>query len=85
MRLSKKQKLNARSSTKSELIGIDDAIPPIMWLLYFIKAQGYDVTRIIFYQNSKSTTLLAINGRMSSSKMTKHVHHQYPGQWSRTR
>jgi len=44
MSLSKKQELNARSSTESELIGIDDAILSIMWLLYFIKAQGYDVT-----------------------------------------
>ena len=54
MSLSKKQKLNARSSTESELIGIDDAIPSIMWLLYFIKAQGYDVTHNILYQDNCS-------------------------------
>jgi len=74
MSLSKKQKLNARSSTESELIGIDDAIPSIMWLMYFIKAQGYDVTHNILYQDNKSTILLAANGRMSSSKRTKHIH-----------
>ena len=61
MILSKKQKLNARSSTESELIGIDDAIPSIMWLLYFIKAQGYDATHNILYQDNKSTILLVIN------------------------
>ena len=77
MSLSKKQKLNARSSTKSELIGIDDVIPSIMWLLYFIKAQGYNVTHNILYQDNKSTILLATNGRMSSSKRTKHIHHRY--------
>jgi len=74
MSLSKKQKLNAQSSTESELIGIDDVIPSIMWLLYFIKAQGYEVTQNILYQDNKSTILLATNGRMSSSKQTKHIH-----------
>ena len=77
MSLSKKQKLNVRSSTKSKLIGIDDAIPSIMWLMYFIKAQGYDVTHNILYQDNKSTILIATNGRMSSSKQTKHIHHRY--------
>ena len=62
---------------KSELIGIDDAILSIMWLLYFIKAQGYDVTHNILYQDNKSPILLATNGRMFSSKRTKHIHHRY--------
>ena len=57
MNLSKKQKLNALSSTESKLIGIDDATRSIMWLLYFIKAQGYDMTHNILYQDNKCTTL----------------------------
>jgi len=49
-----------------------------MWLLlYFIKAKGYDVTHNILYQDNKSTILLATNGRMSSSKRTKHTQHWY--------
>ena len=74
MSLSRRQKPNARSSTESKLIGIDDAMLYIMWLLYFIKAQGYDVTH---NQDNKSTILLATNGRMSSSEQTKHIHHRY--------
>ena len=39
-----RHKLNVRSSTEAELIGIDDALTYIMWGLYFIEAQGYEVT-----------------------------------------
>ena len=65
-----KQKLNARSSTEAELIGIDDAIPNIMVAYYFIRAQGYDVTHNILYQDNKSTILLVTNG-------TKHINHRF--------
>ena len=37
-----------------------------------IEVQGYEVTYNILYQDNKSTTLLAKNGRWSSSKRTKH-------------
>ena len=72
-----KQKLNGHSSTEAELIGIDDALPNIIWAYYFIKAQGYDVTHNIMYQDNKSTILLATNGRMSASKRMKHIHHRF--------
>ena len=42
-----RQKLNTRSSTEAELIWIDDAIKSIMWGLYFIQAQGYEVAKNI--------------------------------------
>ena len=37
---SRKQKVNCRSSTESELVGIDDALPSILWARYFIEEQG---------------------------------------------
>ena len=77
MSFSRKQKLNTRSSTESELVGIDDAIGEIMWGLFFMQAQGYDVARNILLQDNKSTILLATNGRFSSSKRTKHIHNRY--------
>ena len=79
MSFSRRHKLNARSSTEAELIGIDDAIPSIMWALYFIEAQGYEVVHNILYQDNKSTILLAKNGRRSSSKRTKHIERRYFG------
>ena len=43
-----RQKLNTGSSTKAELVGIDDALKYIMWGLYFIQAQGFKVKTNIF-------------------------------------
>ena len=74
---SRKQKLNVRSSCEGELVGIDDALPLILWARYFIEAQGYSVEQNIMYQDNKSTILLANNGRWSSSRRTKHIKSRY--------
>ena len=69
-----KYKMNGRRSTEAELIGTHDAMPPVQLTKNFIKAQGYDINENIMYQDNKSTILLASNVKMSSSKMTKHIH-----------
>jgi hypothetical protein len=74
---STKQKLNTRSSTEAELVGVDDLMPAILWTRYFLKAQGYDVKENILYQDNKSSILLARNGKASSSKRTKHIAIRY--------
>jgi hypothetical protein len=58
-------------------VGIDDALPLILWARYFIEAQGYTVEENILYQDNKSTILLANNGRWSSGKRTKHIKSRY--------
>ena len=60
---STKQKLNAKRSTESELISIDDAMPMILWMRYFLEAQGFVVNDNIVYQDNMSTMKLAENGR----------------------
>jgi len=77
MKFSRGQKLNVKSSTECELVGIDDAMPQMMWGKYFIEAQGWTVEHNVLYQDNKSTILLATNGRSSSSKRTKHIEHRY--------
>ena len=74
---STKQKLNTRSSTEAELVGVDDLMPAILWTRYFLKAQGYDVKENILYQDNMSSILLARNGKASSSKRTKHIAIRY--------
>ena len=71
------QKLNTGSSTEAELVGIDDALNHIMWVLYFIQAQGYEFTKNIIMQDNKSTILMAKNGRFSCSKRTNHIKNRY--------
>lgn len=47
--MSSKQKLNTRSSTEAELVGINDAIGIVLWK--FLEAQGYPVKHNIIYQD----------------------------------
>jgi hypothetical protein len=67
---STKQKLNTRSSTESELVGVDNMMPIIIWSCYFLMAQGYGVTQNLLLQDNKSSMLLERNGKASSSKRT---------------
>ncbi len=34
--------INVHSSTKGELVGVDDGIPSILWEKHFNEAQGYE-------------------------------------------
>lgn len=62
---------------RGELVGLDDALPLILWARYFIESLGYTVEQNIVYQDNKLTILLATNGRWSSSKRTKHIKSRY--------
>jgi hypothetical protein len=75
--MSGKQKLNVRSSTECELVGTYDILPTILWCKYFIESLGYEVEHNILMQDNKSAILLEQNGRMSSSKRTKHIKARY--------
>ena len=72
-----KQKLNAKSSTEGELIGVNDALPQILWSRYFMKSEGYKVKENIIFQDNKSTLILEKNGKALSSKKTKHIKVRY--------
>ena len=77
MTMSKAHKLNTKSSTEAELVGVYDALPDILWGKYFLEAQGYKTDHNILLQDNKLTILLATNGMMSSSKKTKHIRHRF--------
>jgi hypothetical protein len=74
---STKQKLNTRSSTETELVGVDDCMPAICWTCYFLQAQGREVRENIVYQDNRSAILLEKNGKALSSKRTKHINIRY--------
>jgi len=75
--LSRKQKLNNRSSTEAELVSADHAATLIMWTQLFMEAQGYGINCNVLYQDNKSTILLEINGKRSSSKRTRAINIRY--------
>ena len=75
--ISRKQKLNMKSSTESELVGADDASVMIRWTKLFLEEQGYDIEKNILYQDNKSAILLETNGKKSSGKRTRALNIRY--------
>ena len=53
-----KKKLNLRSFTESELIGVDNKIIKMVWMKHFMEWQGFPVKLNIIYQdNTRSKNL----------------------------
>jgi hypothetical protein len=73
---SKKQKLNTKSTTESELVGMDDVLPRALWTKYSMEGQGYGTSTIV-HQDNQSTIRLADNGKASSGKGTRHINIRY--------
>jgi hypothetical protein len=67
-----KQKVNSRSSTEAELVGVDDEISKVLWSKRFLEYQGFVVKMNIIYQDNTSTMKLEANGKASSGKRTRH-------------
>ena len=74
---SRKQKINTKSSTETELVAVDDKIGDILWMRYFLESQGYTIEENILYQDNMSTLSLEKNGRISGSGRTKHIKAKY--------
>ena len=80
--ISSKQKINAKSSTEAELVGVDDAMMFVMWMKHFFQSQVKDLSDpklnlyrkyIIIKQDNTSAIQLKHNGWKSSTKRTKHI------------
>ena len=74
---SSKQKLNIKSSTEANLVVVYDLMPQILWIQYFLEAQGMKVSDRILYQGNQSVMKLEKNGRASSGKQTRHINIHY--------
>ncbi len=70
-------KCNTRSSTETELISIHNKLPDIIWTRYFVEGQGYNIDEYMIFQDNMSSLSLEKNGRVSSSKRTKHIKAKY--------
>ena len=75
--ISRKQKLNTRSSTESELVGVDDVATMILWTKLFLEAQGFDIQHNIVYQDNRSAILLEVNGKRSAGKRSRALNIRY--------
>lgn len=75
--MSRKQKLNTRSSTEAELVGADDAATMILWTGLFMQEQGFTLEKNILFQDSKSAILLETNGKRSADKRSRAINIRY--------
>ena len=74
---SSKQKLNSKSSTESELIGVSEYLPFHIWAINFLKYQGYGVENKILFQDNQSAMRLETNGRRSCTGNSRHIDIRY--------
>lgn len=68
--------MNTRSSTETEVVGVDDCLPQVLWTKIFLDAQDYMAEHKV-HQDNKSSRLLEINGKVSSGKRTNHMNVRY--------
>ena len=70
---STKQKLNTKSSTEAELVGVSEYLPYHIWLINFLEHQGYKVKEKLLFQDNESTIRMEVNGRNSCTGNSRHV------------
>ena len=74
---SAKQKLNTKSSTEAELVGMSEYIPYNLWLINFLKHQGYEIKSNTVYQDNQSAIRMERNGRNSCTGNSRHIDIKY--------
>ena len=87
MPMSLKQKINTKSSTEAELVGVDDAMNFIEWIQLLVGQQLKSInpdsilnkigSDVVIQQDNTSTIQLENNGQASSTKRTRHINIRY--------
>ena len=70
---SSKQKLNTKSSTEVELVGVREYLPYHIWIINFPKCQGYYIKNKILYQDNENAIKMEKNGRNSCTGNSRHI------------
>ena len=74
---SSKQKINTKSSTETELVGVSEYLPFNIWAVNFLQAQGYEITNNVLYQDNQGAILMERNGRNSWTGNSRHINIRY--------
>jgi hypothetical protein len=56
--ISRKQKLNTRSSTETELVAVDEISTIILWTKLFLEEQGYRKFKNVLHQVKNKSVIL---------------------------
>ena len=65
------------SPTISEMVGVHEASPQVLWTKEFLQNQELEVNKSTLYQDNMIAMLLEKNERVSSSSQTKHIDIRY--------
>ena len=77
MYLLRKKRVNGRISTKSEIVGLENALTQCLWSRYFIEGHGYAEEELELHQDNMSDILMENNGKHSITKRTKNIQMRY--------
>ena len=72
-----KQKMNTKSTTESEIVGVSEYIPYKIQMINILKGQGYDIDKKVLYQDNESAIRLIKNGRNSCTGNSRHISIRY--------
>jgi len=58
-------------------VGASDYLPYAIWFTYFLKSQGHEIEKKIFFQDYQSTIKLLKNGKRPNGKQSKYISTMY--------
>ena len=67
------QKLNTKSSTEAEVVGVSDCLTYNIWIFLLIEAQGCDIKQNILFQDNQSAINMEKNGKKSCTGKSRHI------------
>ena len=67
------QRLNATSSTESEVIACSEVLPQALWTTSFLRHQGFEVKNALIYQDNEAAMLLEEHGVNSRGRRSRHI------------
>ena len=65
--VSLRQKINTKVHVKPSWWGVNNCISSVLWLLYFVQAQGHDAKWARIYQDNQSAILIEKNDEYRAS------------------
>ena len=74
---SSKQKLNRKTSTEMELLGVSKYMSYHIWLMNFLKIQGMSVQKKLLLQDNQSLIKMERNGQNSCTGNFRHIDIHY--------
>ena len=74
--MTSKQKLTTKSSTESEIVGLSDGTVEVLWVLEFLKSQGYELSGVTIGQDNMSVLTLMSKTRGHANR-TKHLNSRF--------